>query len=258
VARLRQECTDAKEALSSDTDVTIPVILPGYSTEVRLTRAELETLVRPALYDSIGALQRAMASAGVSAQDLHSVLLVGGSSRCLGRQLVSAGSAGRRGRRPPQTRRRPRVRLAGDRRADDSARAPARPGAPASNVVRRTTGPATAAATAGAVRDRGRVGRRTHTRSRRTGATAATDSEGPPGARSAAAQVAGRWGRRPWRPGAATTQLTPQVDAAAGAPMADRTGSRRRRSPTQSRGGSLDRAARASARPPAHRGHSQA
>jgi molecular chaperone DnaK len=91
VARLRQECTDAKEALSSDTDVTIPVILPGHSTEVRLTRAELESLVRPSLYDSIGALQRAMASAGVSAEDLHSVLLVGGSSRMpLVAQLVGA------------------------------------------------------------------------------------------------------------------------------------------------------------------------
>ncbi len=91
VARLRQECTDAKEALSSDTDVTIPVILPGHTTDIRLTRAELETLIRPALYDSIGALRRALASADVTPEQLHSVLLVGGSSRIpLVAQLVGA------------------------------------------------------------------------------------------------------------------------------------------------------------------------
>ncbi|MEN3356647.1 MAG: hypothetical protein V7637_629, partial [Mycobacteriales bacterium] len=51
------------------------------STEVRLTRAELEAMVRPALSDSIEALKRAIRSAGVEAADLDAVLLVGGSSR---------------------------------------------------------------------------------------------------------------------------------------------------------------------------------
>ena len=81
VARLKDECTQAKEALSADTDTTIPVILPNLSTEVRLTRAELELMVRPALQDTVGALHRALRSAGVGADQLHSVLLVGGSSR---------------------------------------------------------------------------------------------------------------------------------------------------------------------------------
>jgi actin-like ATPase involved in cell morphogenesis len=91
VARLREECIDAKEALSSDTDVSIPVLLPNASTEVRLTRAELEAMVRPALYDSIEALKRALRSAGVTPDDLHSVLLVGGSSRIpIVAQLVGA------------------------------------------------------------------------------------------------------------------------------------------------------------------------
>lgn len=81
VARLREECTQAKEALSSDTDTSVPVILPNLSTEVRLTRAELEAMVRPALHDTIGALRRALRSAGVTPEQLHSVLLVGGSSR---------------------------------------------------------------------------------------------------------------------------------------------------------------------------------
>jgi actin-like ATPase involved in cell morphogenesis len=91
VARLREECTEAKEALSSDTDVSIPVLLPNVSTEVRLTRAELETMVRPALHDSIEALKRAIRSAGVTPEQLHSVLLVGGSSRMpIVGQLVGA------------------------------------------------------------------------------------------------------------------------------------------------------------------------
>ena len=29
VARIRRDCTEAKEALSSDTEVSIPVLLPG-------------------------------------------------------------------------------------------------------------------------------------------------------------------------------------------------------------------------------------
>jgi actin-like ATPase involved in cell morphogenesis len=91
VARLREECVQAKEALSSDTDVSIPVLLPNLSTEVRLTRAELEAMVRPALYDSIEALKRALRSASVTADQLHAVLLVGGSSRMpVVAQLVGA------------------------------------------------------------------------------------------------------------------------------------------------------------------------
>ncbi|GGN86145.1 hypothetical protein GCM10010112_67330 [Actinoplanes lobatus] len=81
VARLREECVQAKEALSADTDVTIPVLLPAVTTEVRLTRAELEAMVRPVLSGPIEALRRAVKSAGIEPADLHSVLLVGGSSR---------------------------------------------------------------------------------------------------------------------------------------------------------------------------------
>jgi molecular chaperone DnaK len=91
VARLRDECIQAKEALSADTDTTIPVLLPNLATEVRLTRAELESMVRPALQDTIDALRRALRSAGVTPDQLHSVLLVGGSSRMpIVSQLVGA------------------------------------------------------------------------------------------------------------------------------------------------------------------------
>ncbi len=91
VARLRQECIDAKEALSSDTDVSIPVLLPGLQTEVRLTRAEFEAMIRPAISETIVALRRAIRSAKVSNDEISAVLLVGGSSRIpLVAQMVGA------------------------------------------------------------------------------------------------------------------------------------------------------------------------
>ena len=81
VARLRRDCVDAKEALSSDTDATIPVLLPNHQTEVRITRGEFESLIRPVLMDSIGAMRRAVNSAGLQLDDVSRILLVGGSSR---------------------------------------------------------------------------------------------------------------------------------------------------------------------------------
>jgi YVTN family beta-propeller protein len=81
VARLRQDCVEAKEALSSDTQVAIPVLLPNLNTEVRISRSELEAMVRPVLGDSVRALQRAIASADLAVADVDRVLLVGGSSR---------------------------------------------------------------------------------------------------------------------------------------------------------------------------------
>ncbi|MDH4366326.1 MAG: Hsp70 family protein, partial [Acidimicrobiia bacterium] len=81
IARLRQDCVEAKEALSADTDTTIPVLLPNYQTEMRLTRAEFEQLIRPPLLDTIETTRRAIASAGLETSEIHHVLLVGGSSR---------------------------------------------------------------------------------------------------------------------------------------------------------------------------------
>jgi actin-like ATPase involved in cell morphogenesis len=80
-ARLRSDCVAAKEALSSDTDAVIPVMLPGLATEVRITRSELETMIRPAIRDTIVALRRAITSGGLVPEHLARVLLVGGSSR---------------------------------------------------------------------------------------------------------------------------------------------------------------------------------
>jgi len=81
LARLREECRRAKEALSSDTDTTIAVQLPAASMDVRLTRPELEAMIRPRIAETISALGRAVRSAGLDIGALDRVLLVGGSSR---------------------------------------------------------------------------------------------------------------------------------------------------------------------------------
>jgi molecular chaperone DnaK len=81
VVRLRDEVRRAKEALSADTDATIAVSLPGLQTEVRLTREELEGMIRPRVTQTVEALRRAVASTGLSMDDVGRVLLVGGSSR---------------------------------------------------------------------------------------------------------------------------------------------------------------------------------
>ncbi|HMG42415.1 MAG TPA: Hsp70 family protein [Acidimicrobiales bacterium] len=90
-ARLRQECVSAKEALTGDTDTSIPVLLPSVQTDVRLNRGEFEAMIRPAVNNSIAALERALRAAGVTADEVGSILLVGGSSRIpLVGELVSS------------------------------------------------------------------------------------------------------------------------------------------------------------------------
>ena len=81
VSRLRRDCVDAKEALSADVDASIPVLLPTKQTEVRITRSELEGLIRPSLLDSLEAMKRAVRSADLELEEVSRVLLVGGSSR---------------------------------------------------------------------------------------------------------------------------------------------------------------------------------
>ena len=81
LVRLRRECVEAKEALSSDTDVTIPVTLPSMHTSVRMTRSEFEDMVGPSLTRTVEAMDRAIGSAQVAPESLRAVLLTGGSSR---------------------------------------------------------------------------------------------------------------------------------------------------------------------------------
>jgi YVTN family beta-propeller protein len=91
LARLRQDCVAAKEALSVDTETVVPVFLPGRHFDVRITRADFEDLIRASIESTIGALSRTLASAQVAPAELSAVLLVGGSSRIpLVARMVSA------------------------------------------------------------------------------------------------------------------------------------------------------------------------
>ncbi|MEO6792162.1 MAG: Hsp70 family protein [Ornithinibacter sp.] len=81
LARLRRDCVEAKESLSADVDTVIPFSAPGISTSVRVTRSELEALIRPSLMETVSAMERALRSAGLESRDLHAIVLIGGSSR---------------------------------------------------------------------------------------------------------------------------------------------------------------------------------
>jgi molecular chaperone DnaK (HSP70) len=81
LGRLRRDCVEAKEALSTEVDTPIRVALPTVTTSVHLTRAEFETLIGPALDDTITAMNRALRSADTTPDQLAAIVLVGGSSR---------------------------------------------------------------------------------------------------------------------------------------------------------------------------------
>ena len=71
--------------------MSIPVVLPTLQTQIRLTRAEFEDMVRPTLAETTSVLSRTLRSGGVEPDQVKAVLLVGGSSRIpLVGQLVAA------------------------------------------------------------------------------------------------------------------------------------------------------------------------
>jgi len=81
LARVRQDCVLAKENLSLDAETVIPVFLPDRNFDVTVTRDKFEELIRGHVESTIGALERTLRSAQISAGDIDAVLLVGGSSR---------------------------------------------------------------------------------------------------------------------------------------------------------------------------------
>jgi molecular chaperone DnaK len=89
MAQLFSAVVEAKEALSADTEVVIPVVLPGVSRQVLITRAEFEDLIRQRVLGTVGVFGQVVRRAGIDPSKLHGVLLVGGSSRIpLVRQLL--------------------------------------------------------------------------------------------------------------------------------------------------------------------------
>ena len=81
LAQVRAGAVDAKEALSSDTQATVPVVLPGCSGEVLISRSELEQMVAPVVLRTVDLVRQVCGSADVAPDELDAVLLVGGASR---------------------------------------------------------------------------------------------------------------------------------------------------------------------------------
>ena len=79
--RLGRDCVEAKEALSTDVDVTIPIAIGGLATSLRLTRSEFESMIDENLDATISLTRRVLRSAGLTSADLTAFVLVGGSSR---------------------------------------------------------------------------------------------------------------------------------------------------------------------------------
>lgn len=91
LTELRARCRAAKETLSTDTETTITIDLPGVSSEVRLVRSELEELVREPIMASVTLVRESLSSAGIDLGDVRRVVLAGGSSAIpLVAELLSA------------------------------------------------------------------------------------------------------------------------------------------------------------------------
>ena len=80
-ARVRHECVLAKELLSTDVEVGVPVLVSGNYREVRVTRAGFEQLTQARVAATVAALAAALRAAGVPAERLTAVLLVGSCGR---------------------------------------------------------------------------------------------------------------------------------------------------------------------------------
>ena len=91
LSRVRQECVEAKEALSFDSEVTIPVEVGDRPTRVRMVRAEFEVLIDDLVHCTIDTAHRTIHCAGLEDEDVSAIVLVGGSSRVpLVAELLSA------------------------------------------------------------------------------------------------------------------------------------------------------------------------
>lgn len=78
LARLRTECRAAKERLSACTATVVPGGPTGLRGDVRITRAELEDLIREPLGRVVAGVQEGLQRNGIAAADLAAVILVGG------------------------------------------------------------------------------------------------------------------------------------------------------------------------------------
>jgi len=81
LAKLRAQCRAAKERLSTAAVTSMPAELPGSRGEVRVTRTELDDVIRGPLAGFVQELQDALQRSGIRPSDLVAVASVGGGAR---------------------------------------------------------------------------------------------------------------------------------------------------------------------------------
>lgn len=78
LTRLRAECRQAKERLSADTATAIPTELPGFNSDVRVTRPELEQLMSAPLAGLLDAVEDTLQRNNIALSSVNAVATVGG------------------------------------------------------------------------------------------------------------------------------------------------------------------------------------
>ena len=78
---LRLAAEAAKIRLSTDERTTLTLPLPGFTYRRDITRTEVERLIEPLVAKTLGPCRRALADAGLGAEAIEQVVLVGGSTR---------------------------------------------------------------------------------------------------------------------------------------------------------------------------------
>jgi len=87
-AAIRMLARRVKEQLTADDAVTVPVAVQGESVDVRVTRADFESLTQDLTARTLAAVRKALRDARLARDDIKGVVLVGGSTRMP--QIVAA------------------------------------------------------------------------------------------------------------------------------------------------------------------------
>jgi len=78
LARLRNDCRLAKEQLSAETAAAVHAALPGFSSDIRVTRTELEQLIAEPLNGFLDTVEETLQRNNIALSDISAVATVGG------------------------------------------------------------------------------------------------------------------------------------------------------------------------------------
>jgi molecular chaperone DnaK (HSP70) len=78
LARLRDEARKAKERLSAETATVVPAEFPGFNSDVRVTRSELEQLIAAPLAGLLDTIEETLQRRNIAPASISAVATVGG------------------------------------------------------------------------------------------------------------------------------------------------------------------------------------